>query len=87
MQVEKLKNQLAVNIGILQRTAAYVRHIANTSVANQAQLFIRVNSQQDNVTKILNTNFMRVDGDLKKSLNNQNLIYNTIESCHQKVEQ
>ena len=86
-QVQKLQNQQAVNTGLLQRTAADVQNTANTSAAHQAQLSSSVSSQLNNITKILNTNFRRIDGDLKKSFHNQNLIYNTIESRHQESEQ
>ena len=87
VQVQKLQNQQAVNTGLLQRTAANVQNTANTSTAHQAQLSTGVSNQLDNITKILNTNFRHIDGDLKKSFNNQNLIYNTMESRHQKSEQ
>ena len=80
-QVLKLQNQQAVNIWLLQRTAADMPNTADTSAAHQAQLPSSVSSQLDNITKILNTNFTRIDGDLKKSFYNQNLIYNTMESC------
>ena len=86
-EVQKLQNQQAVNTGLLQHTAANVQNTANTSAAHRAQLFNSVTSQLDNIMKILNTNLARIDGDHKKSFYNQNLIYNTIESCHQKVEQ
>ena len=67
--------------------AADVQNTANTSSAHQAQLSSSVSSQLDNITKILNTNFGRIDGDVKKSFYNQNLIYNTMESHHQKSKQ
>ena len=86
-QVQKIPNQQAVNTGLLQRTAADVPNTANTSVAHQAQLSISVSSQLDNITKILTTTFACIDGDLKKSFHNQNLIYNTVESRHQKSKQ
>ena len=86
-QVQKLQNQQAVNTGLLQCTAADVQNTANTSATHQAQLSSSVNSHLDNITKILNNNFARIDGDLKKSFYNQNLIYNTMESRHQKCEQ
>ena len=86
-QVQKLQNQQAVNTGLLPRTAADVQNTANTSAAHQAQLSSSVSIQLDNITKILNTNFTRIDRDLKTSFYNQNLIYNTMESRHQKSEQ
>ena len=86
-QVQKLQNQQAVNTGLLQRTTADVQNTANTSPAYQAQLSSSVSSQLDNITKILNTNFVRKDEDPKKSFYNQNLIYNTMESRHQIFEQ
>ena len=86
-QVQKLQNQQAVNTGLLQRTATDVQNTANTSAAHQAQLSSRVSSQLYNINKIQNTNFARIDGDLKKSFYNQNLINNTMESRHQKSEQ
>ena len=64
-----------------------MQNTAYTSTAHQAQLSRSVSSQLDNITNILNTNFLRIDGDLKKSFYNQNLIYNTIESRLQKSEQ
>ena len=64
-----------------------MQNTANTSAAHQAQLSNNVSSQLDNITKILNTNFTGIDGDLKKSFYNQNLIYNTMESRQQKSEQ
>ena len=82
-QVQKLQNQQAVNTGLLQRATADVQNTANTTTAHQAQLSGSVNSQLDNITKILNTNFARIDGDLKKSFYNQNLIYNITETRHQ----
>ena len=85
--MQKLQNQQAVNTGLLQRTAADVQNTAKTSAAHQAQLSSSVSSQLDNITKILNINFTRIDGDLKKSFYNQNLIYNTMESRHQESEQ
>ena len=85
-QVLKLQNQQAVNTGLLQHTAANVQNTASTFAAHQVQLSRSVSSQLDNITQILNTNFARIDGDLKKSFCNQNLIYNTMESCHQKSE-
>ena len=85
--MQKLQNQQAVNTGLLQRTAADVQNTANTSAAHQAQLSSSVSSQLDNITTILNSNFAHIDGDLKKSFYNQNLIYNTMESRHQKSEQ
>ena len=86
-QVQKLQNQQVVNTGLLQRTAANVQNTANTYTAHQAQLSSNVSSQLDNITRILNTNFTPIDGVLKKSFYNQNLVYNTIESRHQKSEQ
>ena len=86
-QVQKLQNQQAVNTGLLQGTATDVQNTANTAAAHQAQLSGSVSSQLDNITKILNTNFARIDGDLKKSFYNQNLIYNTMQSRHQTSEQ
>ena len=86
-QFQKLQNRQASNIGLLQRTAADVQNTANTSAAHQAQLSSDVSSQLDNITKILNTNFTRIDRELKKSFYNQNHIYNTMESCHQKSEE
>ena len=85
--MQKLLNQQAVNTGLLQCTAADVQNTANTSAAHQAQLSSSVSSQLDNITKILNTNFVRINGDLKKSFYNQNLIYNTMEFRHQKSKQ
>ena len=41
----------------------------------------------DNITKILTTNFERIDEDLMKSFQNQNLICNTMESSHQESEE
>ena len=82
-QLQKLQNRQAVNTGLLQRTAANVQNTANTSSAHQAQLSSSVSSQLDNITKIRNTNFARIDGDLKKSFYNQNLIYNITETRHQ----
>ena len=86
-QVQKLQNQQVAKTGLLLRTAADVQNTANTSAAHQAQLSSNVSNQLDNITKILRTNFIRIDGDLKKSFNNQNLIYNTMESRHQKSEE
>ena len=82
----KLQYQQRVNIGLLQRTAADMQNTANTSAAYQVQLSSSVSSQLDNIIKILNTNFTCIDGDLKKLFCNQNLIYNTMESRHQKFE-
>ena len=79
-----LQNQQAVNTGLLQCTAADRLNTANTYTAHQAQLSSSVSSQLDNMIKILNTNFVGIDGDLKKSFYNQNVIYNTVESCCQK---
>ena len=64
-----------------------MQNTANTSAAHQAQLSSSVSSQLDNITKILNSNFAQIDGDLKKSFCNQSLIYNTVESRHQTSEQ
>ena len=86
-QVQKLQIQQAVNIVLLQRTAANVQNTANTSAAHQVQLSSSVSSQRDNITKILNTNFANIDEDLRKSFYNQNLIDNTMESRHQKSKQ
>ena len=86
-QVQKLQNQQAVNTGLLQRTAADVENTAITSAAHQAQLSSSVSSQLDNITEFLNTNFVHIDEDLKKSFCDQNLIYNTLESRHQKCKQ
>ena len=81
-QVQKLQKQQAVNTGLLQRTATDIQNTANTSAANQAQLSSSVSMQLDNITKILNNKFAHIDGDFKKSFYNQNIIYNTMESCH-----
>ena len=43
--------------------------------------------QLDNITKILNTNFSPIDKDFKKSIYNQNHIYNKMETWHQALEQ
>ena len=81
-QVQKLQNQQAANTGLLQLTAADVQNTANTSTTHQAQLSSNVSSQLDTITKILNTKFTRIDGDLKKWFYNHNVIYNTMESRH-----
>ena len=81
-----LQTWQAANAGLLQCTAANVQNTANTSTAQQVQLSSSVSSQLDNITKILNTIFACIDENLKKLFYNQNLIYNTIESCHQKSE-
>ena len=84
--MQKLQNQQAANTGLLQCTATDMQNTANTSAGHQVQVSSSVCSQLDNITKILNTNFVGIDADLKKSFYNQNLIYNTLESCHQKSE-
>ena len=86
-QVQKLQNEQVVNTGLLQCTAGDVQNTANTSAAHPAQLSSNVSSQLDNIPKILNTNFMPIDGELKKSFYNQNFMYNTMESRHQKSKQ
>ena len=86
VQVQKLQNQQAVNTWQLQHTAADTQNTANTSAAYQAQLSSSVSSHLDNISKILNTNFPCIDGDLKKSFYNQKFIYNTMKSRHQKSE-
>ena len=86
-QVQKLQKWQAVNTGLLPRTGADLHNTANTTIAHQEQLSSSVSSQLNDITKILNTNFGRIDGDLKKSFYNQNLIYNTMESYHQKSKQ
>ena len=73
-QGQKLQNQQAVNTGLRQRTAADVQNTANTSAAHQTQLSSNISSQLDNITKMLNTNFACIDGDLKNYFDNQNLI-------------
>ena len=85
--MQKLKNQQAVNTGLLQLTAADVQNTANTSAGYQAQLSSSVSSQLHNITKILNINFAHIDENLKKSFYNQILIYNTMKSRHQKSQQ
>ena len=67
--------------------AANVQNMANTSVVQQAQFSSSISSQLDNITKILNSNFANIDKYLKKSFHNQNLIYNTMETRHQALEQ
>ena len=69
-QVQKLQNQQAVNTGLLQHTAAVIQNTANTSAAHHTQLSSSVSSQLDNISNILNTNFTRINGDLKKSFYN-----------------
>ena len=81
-QVQILQKKQAVNAGLLQHTATNVQNAANTSAAHEAQLSSSVRSQLDDITNILNSNFARIDGDLKKSFYNQNLIHHTIESRH-----
>ena len=87
MQVQKPQNQQAVNTTLLQCTTPNVQNTANTSAAHQAQLSSSISSQLDNITKILHTNFNRIDEDLKKSFYNQNLMYNTIETYYLVSEQ
>ena len=86
-QVQNLQNQQAVNRGLLQCTAADMQNTANTFAAHQVQWSSSISSQLDNITKILNTNFVHIDGDRKKSFCNQNFIYNTMESRNQKSKQ
>ena len=86
-QVQKLQNQQGVNIGLFQRTATNVQNTANTSAAHQVQLSSSIRSQLDNITKILNSNFGRINENLKKYFYNENLIYNTIEIHHQHSKQ
>ena len=86
-QAQKRYNQQVVNTVLLQRTAAELQNTANTSAAHQAQWSSSVSSQLDNITKILNTNFTGTDKVLENLFYNQNLIYNTMESFHQKSEQ
>ena len=85
-QLQKLQIQQAVNTGLLLRTVANMQNTAQNSVQYLIQLSSSLSSQLTNVTKILNSNFEYVDGDLKKSFYNQNLISNTMESRHQKSE-
>ena len=64
-----------------------MQNTAIISSAHQAQLSSSIRSQLNNIIKILITNFTWIDGDFKKSFYNQNLIYITMESHHQKFEQ
>ena len=82
--MQKLQNQQAVNTGFLQYTTANKQNTANTSASQYAQLSSNVSTNVDTVTNILNASIAE---DLKKSFYNQNLIYNTMESCHQISEQ
>ena len=84
--MQQLLTQQAANPGLLQRTIVNMQNTLKTYAIQQAQLCSSVSSQLDNITKILNGHFARIDEDLKKFLYNQNFIYNTMETHHQNSE-
>ena len=82
MQVQKLQNQQAANTGLLPCITTNMQNTDNISATQYAQLSTSVSGHLDNITKVLNTNFGCIDKDLKQSFYNQNLICNTMETCH-----
>ena len=86
-QVQKFQNQLVVKTELLQCTAANAQNTSNTSATQWTQLSSSVSRQLDNITKVLNINFDCINQKLKKSFYNQNIMYNTMETCHLNTEQ
>ena len=68
------------NTGLLQRITANVQNMVNTCASQHVQLSGDISTKLDAITDILNSNFLRIDEDQKKSFYNQNLICNSMET-------
>ena len=67
--------------------AINVQNTTNTTSSQYVQLSNDVSTRLYAITNILNSNFTCINTYLKRLFYNQNLIYNTREACHQRLEE